>query len=191
LVDNLRPQEYAVKLLHIREQYAKKSWHSRERGSVRICPLAVADEVTCIAMLKHLRAYKGEADLIFPLATGESVVSKKTELPEFMFSILVNRDEQRIYDYIRDAFWQILQTDVQLLAREYVRLFKRLEMFANECLPEKYEDRIKVSRKWAEYTLRLNAEFLDLYIDRDLPWKPILNRAIRIMENDMTSKQIR
>jgi hypothetical protein len=185
-VDYLRPQEYARKLLRIREQYAKRLIHGRDRADMRICPLAVADEVTCLAMLKYLRRDHATADMVFPLATGQSVLTDKTELPEFMMSILVNREEERIFNYIRDAFWQILQTDVQLLTREYVGLYRSLEVFAGECLPEEYENRSNICREWAKYTLRLDPDFLELYTDRDLPWKPILNRAMKVLQGDVT-----
>jgi hypothetical protein len=80
--------------------------------------LAVADEVTCLSIIGSVRELEESAMLVFPLATALSVQSQKTELPEFMLSIMVNRDpaDDPIFDYLRDALWQMLQTDVELLA---------------------------------------------------------------------------
>lgn len=167
-VEQLRPEEYAARLVGLRG---------------RRCPLAVADEVTCLSIIGSVKELEESAKLVFPLATALSVQSQKTELPEFMLSIMVNRDpaDDPIFDYLRDALWQMLQTDVELLAGEYASLCSALEEFAVRHLPEPYGTNAS-AREWAEYTLRLQQGFIDLYVDQCLPWKPILVRAIEILE---------
>lgn len=181
-VDELRPKAYAAKLAKL-----------RGKG----CPVAVADEVTCLSILGCVREQQESARLVFPLATRLSVRSQKpehpgrtpellgdkTELPEFMLSIAFNRGpaDTPVFEYVRDAFWQLLQTDVELIANQYASLCFTLEEFAAARLPEDQTGREFVAREWAEYTLRLQDDFLDAYVDQCLPWKPILRRAIGIV----------
>ena len=71
----------------------------------------------------------------------------------------------------------LLQSDVELLGGQYAALCKTLTSFAQEALPD---DRKSEAKPWAEYTLRLDETALKRYVDHQLPWRPILERAYEI-----------
>src|SRR5262249_47853159 len=135
-------------------------------------PFAVANEVTCLAILRELRTMaKTEGDesgpekglfgeLVFPLATATSVSDSKTPLPEFMLGVMVGRDNQAAFEYLQEALWHLLQTDVEFFSQAYCRLFRNLIRFASECNGPKH------ATAWAEYTLRLSSSALDKYVDQ-------------------------
>ena len=153
---DLTPQKYVEKMLR------------RSALGQREVRFAVADEVTCLSILRELKSQQVCGRLIFKLATAKSINAQK---PEYLMSILIKRGQRDIFDYVKDAMWMLLQGDVELIALEYVKLCRALIQFAT--LAGEQED----AAEWAEYTLRLSPDYLKKYVDHNLPWRPILERA--------------
>jgi hypothetical protein len=136
---------------------------------------AIADEITCLSILKDLRARKTPARLVFQLATSKSVEARK---PEFLMSIMLKRGQRETVEVLTDTLWMLLQGDVELLAEEYVKLSHKLCAFAIDAGADR-----ETAEDWARYTLRLSPEYLQRYVDQHLPWKPILERAVQIIKD--------
>lgn len=152
---------------------------------------AVADEVTCLAIMKEIDDRKlgkeVRTELVFSLASLSTVQSEKTQLPEYLMSILIPRAEGSDarssrasgYSFLKDALWMLLQGDVELFAQSYAELCHSLADFASKALPG---PRRQEAAPWAEYTLRLHKTALARYVDHQLPWRPILERALELYD---------
>ena len=173
-IPDLRPQEYVNKL-------------TQRTDTLHF---AVADEVTCLSVLREMASRKAHFDdgmhgeLVFSLANVHTVQQEKTPLPEYLMSVLFPREdavEERCgswgYRFLKDALWMMLQSDVELLGGQYAVLCNTLKAYAEDALPS---DRKAEAKPWAEYTLRLDRTALERYVDHQLPWHPILERAYEI-----------
>jgi hypothetical protein len=159
-------------------------------------PVAVADESTALRILGQFRESRHRARLIFSLNNHSSVQKERRDLPEYLMSLSVRRTNTQLVEYLSDALRLFLQTEIQTVATYYLASRREFERLVIENYPtngprdakDAQAKLRKAAEEWTTYTFRVDDKDIELYQDFEVPWRPILRRALEIEEENSPRK---
>lgn len=168
VIDDLGPEALADELLQTDDKDQRpKVVFVDEVSSIRVC-----------SVVRKMSKGSLSAKLLFPVATEEAAMGAKAELPEFLLGLCFSRGF-RSRDYFVEALKLTLRTEVHVLAKYYLLLREELVMLLRVNYEDLFEEPVseELAGRWADYMLRLDESYLKYYQD-ELPWEPIVRRAI-------------
>ncbi len=142
--------------------YCDRLMAKRRKGDNRV-RIAVADEITCLSILKRMR---GRGRLIFPLVPDEQ---DKPGLipPSFPLGIAISRNERLAHvktgalrAFVDEALTQHIRGNATSIAFSYVALRNKMRQLAEKALPNA---RPEMLDEWTARTFRLG--------DRQQTWR--------------------
>ncbi len=149
-------------------------------------PVTVADDVRSLRILAELQLKGEPSTLVFSLTSAESVQGEKRDLPVFSPAISLRRSSTDVIAWLVDGCIRTLNCEIETVSDFYLEVIKTYEDLARRHLASSSETPPEQEvENWIRYSFRLSQELIDLYEDKELPWKAVLTRALQKRENNV------
>jgi len=162
--------------------------------------VVVVDEYTSFQVLRELR---GEGVPVIELSSRESIrkPGARRELPQYFLGFACSRRQRELQQMIDESFFLFLSTELETTANAmallYGEVMKEIQSVAEyyfepgKPLSEQEETalRFQYARSWALYSLALDREAIETYPRSGMPWRPILERARQIVQEELAEDE--
>jgi DNA-binding winged helix-turn-helix (wHTH) protein/GNAT superfamily N-acetyltransferase len=160
-------------------------------GDATAVPVVIVAEHTCFKVLRELGK---DGSAVLPLM-GRNTRARRRELPQYFVGFACSRRNPELAAMIRQAFQLFLTSDLEGVASTFAIACDDLLRLSADAADYYLEPatsfdldcalRYRLAGDWALYTVGLDRQSIAGYPNSDLPWRPVLERARELVQEDL------